>query len=206
MADSIEGRSASLQGKTQMSSSDDLTDAKIEAAEARTDTKIVQLGGKIEMLSATLGAKLDSVNQRLSDHSNPEPYYWNYCIISYITRCFAHCSCYLWRCAFWTRDECSWRGPDCNQRATGNSKEGHGAAAAPLTSINRRSEDVRILPVIISELELGNIERHIFPAHFMERADNTAFEDRPEAFDGLSMDCADNMSSPGTSPKLDETE
>jgi hypothetical protein len=107
MADSIEGRSASLQGKTQMSSSDDLTDAKIEAAEARTDTKIVQLGGKIEMLSATLGAKLDSVNQRLSDHSNPEPYYWNYCIISYITRCFAHCSCYLWRCAFWTRDECS---------------------------------------------------------------------------------------------------
>jgi hypothetical protein len=42
---------------------------KIASAEARTDTKIERLGGKIEMLSATLGAKLDIVNQRLADHS-----------------------------------------------------------------------------------------------------------------------------------------
>ena len=60
-------------------------------------------------------------------------------------------------------------------------------------SLDRRPEDICVLPVIVAELELGNIQRHIFPAHFVERADHAAFEDRPEAFDGLSMDCADNI-------------
>jgi hypothetical protein len=39
-----------------------------------------------------------------------------------------------------------------------------------LASFDCRSENVRVLPVIIAELELGNIERHIFPAHFVECA------------------------------------
>jgi hypothetical protein len=65
-----------------------------------------------------------------------------------------------------------------------------GAELAPL---DRRSENVRVLPVVISELELGNIQRHIFAAHFVERADHAALEDRPEAFDGLSMDRAYNI-------------
>jgi hypothetical protein len=43
------------------------------------------------------------------------------------------------------------------------------------------SENVRVLPIIVAELELGNIERHVFAAYFVERADNTALEDRPEA-------------------------
>jgi hypothetical protein len=62
-----------------------------------------------------------------------------------------------------------------------------------LAPFNRRSEDVSIVPIVISELELGNIERHVSPAHFMERADNTALEDRPEAFDGLSVNCANDI-------------
>src|ERR1700730_2074968 len=62
-----------------------------------------------------------------------------------------------------------------------------------LTSFNRRSEDVRILSIIIAELELGDIERHIFPAHFVECAYHAALEDRPEAFDGLSVDCSDDI-------------
>jgi hypothetical protein len=66
-----------------------------------------------------------------------------------------------------------------------------------LASLNRRSEDVSVFPVIISELELGNIERHVFAAHLVERADHTALEDRPEAFDGLSMDCSDDIFTPG---------
>jgi hypothetical protein len=41
-----------------------------------------------------------------------------------------------------------------------------------------RSENVRVSPIVISELELGNIERHIFAAHFVERADHSALEDR----------------------------
>src|ERR1700730_4812622 len=60
-------------------------------------------------------------------------------------------------------------------------------------SLNCRSENVRVLPVVITELKLGNIEWHIFPAHFVERADNTALEDRPEALDGLRMDRADDV-------------
>jgi hypothetical protein len=62
-----------------------------------------------------------------------------------------------------------------------------------LTALDRRSEDIRIFPVIISKLELGNIERHIFAAHFVECADHAAFENRPKPFDGLSMDCSDNI-------------
>jgi hypothetical protein len=58
-----------LQRKSPMPGSDELTDKKIELAEAHTDTKIERLGGKIDTLSATLGTKLDIVNQRLSDQT-----------------------------------------------------------------------------------------------------------------------------------------
>jgi len=60
-------------------------------------------------------------------------------------------------------------------------------------SLDRRSEDVRVLPIVITELELGDIQRHIFAAHFVERADHATLEDRPEAFDGLGMDRADDI-------------
>jgi len=66
-----------------------------------------------------------------------------------------------------------------------------------LASLDCRSENVRVLPVVITELELSNIERHIFAAHFMERADHATFEDRPEAFDGLSVNCADDVLASG---------
>src|SRR5690242_10606340 len=62
-----------------------------------------------------------------------------------------------------------------------------------LAPINSRSEDVCVLPVVITELELGDIKRHIFSAHFVERADYAAFEDRPEAFDGLGVNGADDI-------------
>lgn len=32
--------------------------------------------------------------------------------------------------------------------------------------------------IVVAELKLRNIERHIFGAHFMERADHAAFEGR----------------------------
>jgi hypothetical protein len=60
-------------------------------------------------------------------------------------------------------------------------------------SLDRRSENVRVLPIVVAELELGNVERHIFAAHFVERADYAALEDRPEAFDGLCVDCTDDI-------------
>jgi hypothetical protein len=60
-------------------------------------------------------------------------------------------------------------------------------------SPDRRSENIRVLTVVITELELGNIERHIFSAHFVECADYAALEYRPEAFNRLSVDCADDI-------------
>jgi hypothetical protein len=62
-----------------------------------------------------------------------------------------------------------------------------------LASLNRRSENISVLPIIIAELKFGNIERHIFSAHFVERADYAALEDRPEALDGLSMNRANDI-------------
>jgi hypothetical protein len=44
------------------------------------------------------------------------------------------------------------------------------ALVAPLNSC---PENVRVLPVIIPELELGNIEGHVFPADLVERTDDT---------------------------------
>src|SRR6266540_4961038 len=59
-------------------------------------------------------------------------------------------------------------------------------------SRNRRPENVRILAVIVAELKFRNIQRHIFAADFVERADDAALEDRPEAFDRVGMYGADH--------------
>jgi hypothetical protein len=48
-------------------------------------------------------------------------------------------------------------------------------------------------PIIVPELKLGHIERHVFTADLVEGADHTALKDRPEAFNGLSVDCADDV-------------
>jgi hypothetical protein len=60
-------------------------------------------------------------------------------------------------------------------------------------SLDRRSKDIRVLPIVIAKLELGDIERHIFSTHFVERSDHTALENRPETFDGLGMNCSDDV-------------
>src|SRR5208282_632074 len=65
-----------------------------------------------------------------------------------------------------------------------------GAASA---SAYRRAEDVGIEAIVVAELKFRNVERHIFGAHFVESADHAAFEDRPEALDCLSVDCANHV-------------
>jgi len=64
---------------------------------------------------------------------------------------------------------------------------------AQLAPLNHRSEDVRVEAVIIAELELGDIERHVFAADLVERADDTALEDRPETFNRIGVNCADDV-------------
>jgi hypothetical protein len=60
-------------------------------------------------------------------------------------------------------------------------------------SLNCRSENVRVLPVVIPELELGNIEGHVFPADLVERADDPALEDAPEALNRIRVHRADHV-------------
>jgi hypothetical protein len=61
------------------------------------------------------------------------------------------------------------------------------------TTANSRSENVRVFPVVIPELELGHIERHVFAADLVERADHAALEDRPKAFNRVGVDCTDDV-------------
>ena len=57
-----------------------------------------------------------------------------------------------------------------------------------LASLNGRSENVVVKTIIVAELELDNIERHVFGAYLVESTDNLALEDRPEALNRLSAD------------------
>lgn len=50
------------------------------------------------------------------------------------------------------------------------------------TSPNGLAENVRIVPIIITELKLGDVERHVLGGDLVKRANNAAFEDRPETF------------------------
>lgn len=57
-----------------MAASDDLVNAKIEAAEARGDTKIARLEGKIDNLAAIIGGRFDllSVDMKNSTKASNE--------------------------------------------------------------------------------------------------------------------------------------
>jgi len=62
-----------------------------------------------------------------------------------------------------------------------------------LASVYCRSENVGIHAVIISELELRDVERHIFGADLMEAADDPALEDAPKTFNRIGVHRADNI-------------
>jgi hypothetical protein len=55
-------------------------------------------------------------------------------------------------------------------------------------SLNRRAENVRIVPMVVAELKFCDVQRHVFGADLVERADDTALENRPEAFNRVGMD------------------
>src|SRR5437879_4137542 len=53
---------------------------------------------------------------------------------------------------------------------------------------DRCSENIRVLPIVVPELELIDVQREIFGADLMERSDDAALHQRPEAFDCVGMD------------------
>jgi len=62
-----------------------------------------------------------------------------------------------------------------------------------LASLYRLSENIRVKPVIVAELELRDVKRQIFAADLVECSNHAALNERPEALDCLSMNCADNV-------------
>ena len=53
-----------------------------------------------------------------------------------------------------------------------------------------RAENVGIAPIVVAERKFRDIEWQIFLADFVECAHNAAFDERPEAFNRVGMDCA----------------
>jgi hypothetical protein len=67
---------------------------------------------------------------------------------------------------------------------------GSGCASASCYCI---PENIVIKAIVVPELKLSNVERQIFPAHLVVAAHHAALQDRPEAFDGIGVNCADNI-------------
>jgi hypothetical protein len=57
----------------------------------------------------------------------------------------------------------------------------------------RGAKDVSVSTVIVTELIFRDVERHVFAACLVERAYNAALEDRPEAFNRVRVNGADDV-------------
>jgi hypothetical protein len=57
----------------------------------------------------------------------------------------------------------------------------------------RRIEHGGIETVVVAELKLRDVQRHIFGRHFVERANHAPLEDAPKTFNRIRMDRADNV-------------
>src|SRR5437016_1659301 len=59
-----------------------------------------------------------------------------------------------------------------------------------LARLDRRAEDVCVAAIVVSELELFDVQRQVFRADLVERADYSALNHAPEAFDGICVNVA----------------
>src|SRR5712691_10417305 len=65
--------------------------------------------------------------------------------------------------------------------------------AAVSASANRLAEDVFVIAIVVAELELGDVQRQILRADLVECSDDAALEDRPEAFNRVGVDRANDV-------------
>lgn len=56
-----------------------------------------------------------------------------------------------------------------------------------------RTENVGVFPIVVSELKLGNVQRHVFGANFVECADNAALNQRPKTLNRVGVNRADDI-------------
>jgi len=57
----------------------------------------------------------------------------------------------------------------------------------------RRTKNIRVFAVVVSELKLSNVQRHVFRTDFVERADHAALKDAPKTLNRISVNCADDV-------------
>src|ERR1700691_4016798 len=65
--------------------------------------------------------------------------------------------------------------------------------SVPLTLRNSRSENIRVVPIVVAELKLGHVERQIFAADLVIAAHDAAFNQRPETLNRIGVNCTDYM-------------
>jgi hypothetical protein len=68
---------------------------------------------------------------------------------------------------------------------------------AHLAPPNRRSENIGVVPIVVSELKFSDVERHVFGADLVERAHHAALENRPETLNRVRVHRADDKLSGG---------
>src|ERR1700674_488238 len=71
------------------------------------------------------------------------------------------------------------------------------ASLCASASCYRDSEDIGIVPVVIPELDLRNVQRQVLGADLMERANHAALKDAPKSLNRVRMDCADDIFASG---------
>ena len=62
-----------------------------------------------------------------------------------------------------------------------------------LASLDSCARDIGIHSIIVPELKFRDVQMRVFLAHLVIRPDDAALQNRPEAFDGIRMDCADDV-------------
>ena len=65
------------------------------------------------------------------------------------------------------------------------------------------SKNIRIFSVIVSELELSDVQTQIFLADLMVRSNDASLQDRPEAFNRIGVNCADDILANGVIDPID---
>jgi hypothetical protein len=61
------------------------------------------------------------------------------------------------------------------------------ASSCASVSCYRHSEDIGVVAIVIFELTFRDVERQVFCSHLVVRANDAAFEQAPEAFNGLRI-------------------
>jgi hypothetical protein len=62
---------------------------------------------------------------------------------------------------------------------------------------NGSLENIGVLSIVVPKLKFSNVQMQIFPTNFVVSPNNAALEDRPEAFNRVGVDCANDVLSNG---------